>query len=31
VGGKPAVLDFAVARVRAPQTAKFFGIANPQF
>ncbi|MDE3176288.1 MAG: thiamine pyrophosphate-binding protein [Pseudomonadota bacterium] len=29
--GQPAVIDFAVARVRAPQTVKFFGIADPRF
>ena len=29
--GRPAVLDFAVARVRAPQSVKFFGIADAKF
>ena len=29
--GEPAVLDFAVARVRAPQTVKFFGLADARF
>ena len=29
--GQPAILDFAVARVRAPQTVKFFGLVGSTF
>ncbi len=29
--GRPAVIEFAVARVRAPQTVKFFGVVNARF
>jgi acetolactate synthase-1/2/3 large subunit len=30
-GGQPAVIDFVVARVRAPQTVKFFGLGGTTF
>ena len=29
--GRPAVIDFAVARVRAPQSVKFFGLVDAKF